>query len=139
MIKFHTNEKKITEINNRTFVQKINEKFKIIIDIENDWNHISQLRWYMKSDLIISEEDVAERIREIQGYSNYRIVCRSMSNLMRYISQKYVVFKNEPINVLIQIIALGENVTECAGNSFQFLQYVKTEIQDIQMTNFIIV
>jgi len=149
MIKFHIKNfgdegkkklKKIEEINKRNLINKINEKFNTCIEnIEKHWDMITQMRWFMKSDMIITDENMIERMQQIDEDSNYRLICKSYQHLIRYTSNRYVLFRQLNINELVQIISLGKDLTHSAGTSVHFLEYVKKEIQDVDLSKYLII
>jgi len=110
----------------------INSKNIILLNSEL-WDKIAQLKWVMSSDRVISLDEIQERLDALTAANKIIDIKKSMITIQSALVELYPIYKTINISVVIQIIALGHEIVTAVGTIPNFIDFIKSECQFINL------
>ena len=96
------------------------------------WETVSLLRWVMASDRVISDQELAADLARLNTGTITRIRL-AVRRLIAALTAKYPALGRVGYPTLVQLIALGRDMATSAGESPDLFEFVKKELQGVNL------
>jgi len=106
----------------------------VIANLDNFelWGAVARLQWAMVSDQIITARALALRLSDLtEGERNH--IRLSVRQLIAALTAAYPVLARAGRPTLVQLIALGRDMATSTGESPDLFEYVKKELQAVNL------
>lgn len=143
MLKYYYSIQSIHPITGESISQKIIDAFnnlgdgfgtpKIKFNQSALWADVAQLKWALFSDRIITSLEIKTRLNELDY--NYKLdsIKVAIVNLRTAFVEMYPFLNRIDNSILTQIIALGHEICTAVGTIPNFIDFIKSECQSINL------
>jgi len=99
------------------------------------WAAAARLRWMMRSDHVIDAEEVAGRLTVLAAEGELNQVRLAVRQLATALVLKYPLLATSDWPSVVQLVVLGRGLATAAGESPEFLEFVKKEFQAVDLAD----
>ena len=104
-----------------------------LLDDVGTWEAVAALQWVIVSDHVITMRAMNDRLDALAANGLLDQVRQAFHELVAAISAKYPALARAGRPALVQLVALGRDMAIAAGDAPDFFEFVKKELQPVNL------